>query len=232
MQIGAFNHRVPQVSASHQRQQPASTRNAVPLRVHLNTPTSPHNLWTASQRCTAAVSSKGASSSSSAAVSSGSSSKSSNSSNGASHPSSAETARTIVDLVAHGTLCTISDDGIPLGTYVSYVLDEAGQPILRLRADAVHTLNLKVDPKCSLFVQPADYPARLLARVTLIGQIEEVSTEVAESAAALHDTMHMGGVGVDAPSPSDLYYRLNLDRCFYVGQLAGASKVWVGWTGI
>lgn len=93
-------------------------------------------------------------------------------------PTDAETARTIVDLVAHGTLCTISEDGIPLGTYVSYVLDDAGQPILRLRADAVHTANLKRDPKCSLFVQPGEHPARLLARVTLIGSVEPVSAGV------------------------------------------------------
>lgn len=103
-----------------------------------------------------------------------------NGSNGAgaatvSTPTAAETARTIVDLVAHGTLCTIGDDGIPLGTYVSYVLDEAGQPILRLRADAVHTANLKRDPKCSLFVQPGEHPARLLARVTLIGSVEPIN---------------------------------------------------------
>lgn len=30
-------------------------------------------------------------------------------------PSSAVTARTIVDLVAHGTLCTVGEDGAPLG---------------------------------------------------------------------------------------------------------------------
>ena len=90
-------------------------------------------------------------------------------------PSAAETARTIVDLVAHGTLCTLSPDGVPLGTYVSYVLDAAGQPILRLRADAVHTANLQRDPQCSLFVQPGEHSARLLARVTLIGAVEPVS---------------------------------------------------------
>ncbi len=50
-----------------------------------------------------------------------------------------------------------------------------GQPILRLRADAVHTANLKRDSKCSLFVQPGEHPARLLARVTLIGAVEPVS---------------------------------------------------------
>ena len=86
-------------------------------------------------------------------------------------PSSAETARTVVDIVSHGTLCTLSDDGAPLGTYASYVLDERGQPILRLRAEAVHTGNLLRNPRCSLFVQPEDMPARLLARATLIGHV-------------------------------------------------------------
>ena len=52
-------------------------------------------------------------------------------------PSSAETARTVLDIVAHGTLATIDSDGKPLGTYASYVLDGKGQPVLRLRADAV-----------------------------------------------------------------------------------------------
>ena len=69
-------------------------------------------------------------------------------------PSSAQTAKTIVDIVAHGTLCTIGEAGVPLGTYTNYVLDDRGMPVLRLRADAVHTANLRRSPKCSLFVQP------------------------------------------------------------------------------
>lgn len=191
-----------------------------------------------------------------------------------SRPSAAETARTIVDLAAHGTLCTLSEDGIPLGTYVSYVLDQEGQPILRLRADAVHTANLvgrraggerwgeptlqllhnwvrtllrirmgalfhatnarsPADPllqardaKCSLFVQPSEHPARLLARVTLIGAVEPVSAEVAERAAALHNTLHAGGVGVDAPQPSDLYFRLKVGaaECVYMWWRRGPSS--------
>lgn len=149
-----------------------------------------------------------------------------NGSNGApaSAPSSAETARTIVDLVAHGTLCTSNDDGLPLGTYVTYVLDSEGQPILRLRADAVHTRNLQRESKCSLFVQPGEHPARLLARVTLMGSVEPVDAEVAAQAAALHQQMHQGGVGVDAPENTDLYYRLVVNKCFYVGGLSGASS--------
>lgn len=69
-------------------------------------------------------------------------------------PSSADTAKTIVDIVAHGTLCTVGQDGVPLGTYSNYILDDRGMPVLRLRADAVHTENLRRSPQCSLFVQP------------------------------------------------------------------------------
>ena len=86
-------------------------------------------------------------------------------------PSSAETARTVVSIVSHGTLSTLGEDGSPLGTYASYVLDERGLPILRLRAEAVHTGNLLRDARCSLFVQPEDMPARLLGRSTLIGRV-------------------------------------------------------------
>ena len=69
-------------------------------------------------------------------------------------PTSAETAKTVVDIVAHGTLCTVGEDGVPMGTYSNYILDDRGLPVLRLRADAVHTQNLRRSPKCSLFVQP------------------------------------------------------------------------------
>ena len=85
-------------------------------------------------------------------------------------PSSSETARSILELVSHGTLSTLGADGVPLGTYASFVLDAQGQPILRLRADAVHAANLRANPRCSLFVQPDRGPGRLLARATLVGQ--------------------------------------------------------------
>lgn len=38
-------------------------------------------------------------------------------------PSICETARTVMDLVNHGTLSTVCGDGGPLGTYVTFVLD-------------------------------------------------------------------------------------------------------------
>ena len=86
-------------------------------------------------------------------------------------PDAAGTARTICDLTRQGTLSTVGESGVPLGTYVTYVLDTDGQPLLRLRADAVHTANLLCEPRCSLFVQPTELPARHLARATLIGRV-------------------------------------------------------------
>lgn len=73
--------------------------------------------------------------------------------------------------MSHGALATLKEDGTPLATYSSYILEDNGQPLLRLRADAVHKANLERNAKCSLFVQPQDFPARNLARVTLIGQV-------------------------------------------------------------
>lgn len=76
-----------------------------------------------------------------------------------------------MDIVSHGTLATLNEDGTPLGTYISYVLGEGGEPLLRLRHESVHKANLLREPRCSLFVQPSDRPARMLARVTLIGKV-------------------------------------------------------------
>lgn len=141
----------------------------------------------------------------------------------ATRPSSAETARTIVDIVHHGTLCTVNEAGLPLGTYSSFVLDSSGQPILRLRPDAVHTRNLERNPQCSLFIQPQDLPARLLARATLIGQAVLAEPETAAAAAQQHALLHYGGAGIDSPQPSDLFYRLAVDQCFFVGGLGSGS---------
>ena len=117
----------------------------------------------------------------------------------------------------------------PPGTYASYVLDADGQPLLRLRSTAVHTANLAATPRCSLFVQPADTPARLLARATLVGSVAPVDAAVADEAAARHAALHGAGVGgVDAPAHDDTYLRLSIDSCFFVAGLGphvGAAAV-------
>lgn len=126
--------------------------------------------------------------------------------------------------MAHGTLATLNKDGTPLGTYTSYVLEAGGQPLLRLRADAVHKANLEREPRCSLFVQPQDCPARMLARVTLIGKAELVDAATASQASELHRQAADGRLGVDAPRDTDQFYRLSIEQCFYVGGMGTNSQ--------
>ena len=70
-----------------------------------------------------------------------------------------------------------------------------------------------------------DRPAKLLARATLIGKVEEVDEATAADAAKRHLELHPFGVGVDEPRDSDLYLRLNAETCFYVGGMGGNSQV-------
>lgn len=139
-------------------------------------------------------------------------------------PSSAQTAKTIVELVGSGTLSTVDASGIPLGTYVTYVLGADGIPILRLRSSAVHTDNLKANPSCSLFIHAPLQPIRSVARITLIGAVEEISAEEQAEAKEQHAAAMHYAIGVDAPSDDDIFMKLNVSRTFYVGGLGTECK--------
>jgi putative heme iron utilization protein len=93
-------------------------------------------------------------------------------------PSHAERARTLFYLASVGTLSTLSrkHQGFPFGSLMPYALDLAGQPIVLISNMAMHTQNLKADPRCSLFVGQASADGDLLgaARATLIGDAEPV----------------------------------------------------------
>eukprot|EP00892_Ulva_mutabilis_P007339 jgi/Ulvmu1/4978/UM207_0022.1 len=136
---------------------------------------------------------------------------------------SAEVARTITSLISYGTLSTINDDGAPLGTFVTFVLDNDGCPLLRLRADAVHTANLKQRSQCTLFAHAAEAPARQLARVTLLGSVEALDDEEQIAASARHAELYRDALGVDAPHPEDTFMRLKVDKCFFVSGLGTAD---------
>jgi heme iron utilization protein len=131
----------------------------------------------------------------------------------------AEVARTITSLVTHGTLSTVDENGMPLGTYVTFVLDDQGCPLIRLRSDASHTANLKRNKKCTLFLHPAEMPARQLARVTLLGAVEDLGSEAVSEASARHAAIYGSAIGVDKPQRDDDFKRLDVQDCFYVAGL-------------
>ena len=74
-----------------------------------------------------------------------------------------------------------------------------------------------------MFVQPATAPARALARVTLIGTAAPVAEEEREGYAAAHLSEHGPGIGVDAMSGSDEFWRLDVEQVFHVGGLGTGS---------
>ena len=55
-------------------------------------------------------------------------------------------------------------------------------------------------------------------------QVKRVEGADAEDAARRHAELHFGGVGVDAPQETDQYYRLLVDRCFYVGGMGSKCQ--------
>ena len=138
-------------------------------------------------------------------------------------PTSAECAKTLVAIANTGTISTACEDGIPLGTFASYVVSKEGEVILRMRADALHTANVTRDPRCSLYVQPATQPPGVLSRATLIGSLSRLDDDAATKASKQYNETRGENVGVDAVAGSDVYYKFDVDRVFYVGGL-GSDK--------
>eukprot|EP00955_Chlamydomonas_euryale_P037213 350689-Chlamydomonas_euryale.AAC.6 len=92
-------------------------------------------------------------------------------------PSAAETARTVAAMVAEGTLSTLCPEGgCPVGTPVGFHLDKNGQAWVEPGEAGPALANLSADARCSLTVQPAAYPARSVACVTLVGQVDVSGT--------------------------------------------------------
>lgn len=100
-------------------------------------------------------------------------------------PSITDKARTITHVCTSGTLCTTSvmDDvqGAPFGSYVDYILDENGWPVLLLSEQSLHTVNIRSHSLVSLFCQlprsQSKQATAALSRVTLMGSVEAVPDE-------------------------------------------------------
>jgi hypothetical protein len=160
-------------------------------------------------------------------------------------PSSEACARTLVDICDRGTVATTTEDGWPMGTHAAYLLDNEGQPLLRLRKDAAHTEHVLRDARCSLYVQarapvaagislpptdaraapqPFTQPGGVMSRATLLGRVEQLSGDALAEAQQRFAVAHSGRTGVDAVQPTDLYFRLIVERVFFVGGL-GSVRV-------
>src|SRR5271169_2077759 len=93
-------------------------------------------------------------------------------------PSHAERVRTLASLTSFATLSTSSrkHPGFPFGSLMPFALDPAGRPICLISNMAMHTQNLKADPRCSPFIgqSTADGDPLGASRATIIGHAEQV----------------------------------------------------------
>ncbi len=135
-------------------------------------------------------------------------------------PSFAEYARTLVYLGRIGSISTLSrkQPGFPFGSVMPYGLDERGRPIFLISTMAMHTQNLRADPRASLLVtQPGASGDPLGAsRVTLLGNVATLpEPEVAEARKLYLARYENSKDWVDYEDFS--FYRMDVVDVYYVG---------------
>ena len=135
-------------------------------------------------------------------------------------PTHAERVRTLFSLASVATLSTQSRKhaGFPFGSLMPFALDTHGRPIFLISNMAMHTQNLKADPRASLFVtnaEPGDDPLGA-ARATLVGNTLPVTPQELAAAREHYLAAHPGSsYWVDFADFS--FFRLNPVDLYYVG---------------
>lgn len=135
-------------------------------------------------------------------------------------PTFAERVRTLFSITSLGTLATVSrrQPGFPFGSLMPFALDGAGRPILLISSMAMHTQNLKSDPRCSLFVVQTSIDGDPVgaARATMVGQAEQVIEQETAAARGIYLAAHPASRHwVDFPDFN--FYRLQPVDLYYVG---------------
>jgi putative heme iron utilization protein len=132
----------------------------------------------------------------------------------------AESARALMRTRSFGVLCTLSKrtPGFPFGSVVNFALDAAGRPVFVLSGLAVHTKNLKEDPRASLVAYGDGAETNVLetARITVLGEVHPVPET--ERAAAM-------SIFFDRHPNAEQYmqfadfavYRMEVVEAYYVG---------------
>lgn len=139
-------------------------------------------------------------------------------------PSYAERVKTLVSGSGVGakvaTLSTMSKKhaGFPFGSLMPYALDAEGRPLFLISNMAMHTQNLKADPRASLFVTQAATDGDPLgaARTTLIGTAEAVPQDELAAAREVYLAAHeTSKYWVDFADFG--FFRLSVVDVYYVG---------------
>ena len=135
-------------------------------------------------------------------------------------PSFAERVRTLLYLARTGTLSTMSrkHPGWPFGSVMPYALDDHGRPVFLISVMAMHTQNIKADPRASLLVTQPGWTGDPLAgaRATLLGNVTALpDANLAATRARYLERYDNARSWVDFDDFG--FYRMDLTDVYYVG---------------
>jgi len=148
-----------------------------------------------------------------------------------------EKARTVTSVCTSGTLCTVSqEDGIqgaPFGSFVDYVLDDNGNPILLMNDMSMHTINIRKaeQPMVTLFTQLGDSSLRTegqdVSRCSVTGTLQRMdpSDPDMDAVRMRYSIAHTYADQV-MDSPKFAFYRLQPAKIYFVGGFGVLAK-WV-----
>jgi len=116
-----------------------------------------------------------------------------------------------------GSLSTHSQKspGFPFGSLMPYAADDRGRPIFFISSMAMHTQNLRQDPRASLLITQPDVSGDPLgaARLTLLGVATEApAAEVRELYLSRYENAKFWQDYADFA-----YYRLQVSAVYYIG---------------
>ena len=135
-------------------------------------------------------------------------------------PSFAERARTLLYLERVGSLSThsLKQPGFPFGSVMPYGLDDNGRSIFLISTMAMHTQNLRADPRASLLVTQGDSGGDVLgaSRVTLLGDVLPIpAPELADARKLYLARYESSKYWVDFED--FFFFRMNIVDVYYVG---------------
>ena len=156
-----------------------------------------------------------------------------------------ERAKTVTSVCTSGTLCTVSShegiEGAPFGSFVDYVLDDHGNPVLLMNEMSMHTINIQQNALSgnkggsslvTLFTQLASDTSESkkgqdVSRCSLTGRVEKIPRNAPD-----WDTIRMrysithSYADQVMDSPKFAFYRLLPEKIYFVGGFGVMAK-WV-----
>jgi putative heme iron utilization protein len=151
-----------------------------------------------------------------------------------------EKAKTVITVCNSGTLCTKSNhdgiEGAPFGSFVDYVLDDEGNPILLMNEMSMHTMNINSDPDglVTLFAQFSGKKSDGLnvgqdvSRCSITGKVTKIDPSTAQDLDTIRMRYSISHAYADQvmDSPKFAFYRIQPEKVYFVGGFGVLAK-WV-----